>query len=657
MSEPSLPESAPSRRRGVLADYRRLTPSERRLWRAPLMWVGALAILFVPLLYVGIYLSSVWDPYGTLNRLPAALVNADQGAVSRGRASNLGRDLVAELREDPPVRFVEYASEEAAQAAVQRGEAYFALTIPRDFSRRAVAGSSAQHAELRLYTAPGTSYFASRVGRSVATELTASLNGRLGTTRWEVVQASFGEVQRGFRDLKTAAGKLRDGATTLETGAGRLATGAADLARGTGQARSAGQKLTQGAQSLSAGVGTLTAGTARLSGALRQLGDAAPGQAQLRSLQSGAKEVAGSAAQLAGGLGAVQNGARQTGAGALTPQITAATQGARQLATGAQALQGGVERLAQGNLKLKTSLAAVTSALPSDSSLQTLGGGAQTLAQGTGKLAASLGAVEAGARRLATGTRELQTGTGQLRGGLDALYRQIPSRTEQLGGDPEGLASSAVVTETRTADVQNNGSAFSPYFTALALWVGCTLSTFVFPYLLLPESGRTTGQLARVLRKYSVPAVYVTAQALIVVLGLHLLGVTFLHPGLVVLSAVVVSLTFMMLILALNLLLGAAGRLLAIVLLVVQLAASGGTFPVELSPAFFQKIHAFLPVTDGVNALRSAMFGSYEGQYGAFMVRLLLVALGSFLVALLARRRWQFAPDEKFRSPLLSDVG
>ena len=102
---------------------------------------------------------------------------------------------------------------------------------------------------------------------------------------------------------------------------------------------------------------------------------------------------------------------------------------------------------------------------------------------------------------------------------------------------------------------------------------------------------------------------------------------------------------------------GAAGRLLALVLLVIQLAASGGSYPVELSSPFFQWLHAYIPVTDAINAMRSAMFGSYEGQYGAFMLRMGLVALVSLLVALLSTRRWHYTPDERFRSPLVLDVG
>lgn len=878
----------------LLADYRALTSSERSLWRSPLMWGAAVAILVIPVLYVALYLASVWDPYGRLPALPVALVNADVGTTERGKAYHLGRDLVAQLAQDPPVHLMPYPSEQAAQAAVRRGEVYFALTIPRDFSRRAVAGVSRDHGELRLYSAPGSSYFASRVGRSVAGELTTRLNETLGTHRWTVVQDSLEDVRRGFADIKRATGRLREGAGRLETGGGELASGAARLAGGARDAQAGGQRLTQGAQDLAAGVGRLTGGAARLSAGLRQLNAAAPGAAQLRPLEQGSRQVAAETAQLAGdlrqlgggtqrletgaaglaggsahldrgaqqlvrglpdlqrglgqlpggdsqlgrgaaalaggageleagawalasrlpalrtGLGQLaagadrlsggaraldsgaaqlgsgaqqlaagltqlqgplpaslgevrvsmsaaltgaqhlavngaqlqtgarqlqtgtegladrahqaeaassaavngaqhlaqgsgslhagaarlqagaaqlaqktgqarqgagqaaagaaqlargtarlQTGARQLQAGAATLAAKAdeAARGAGRLAQGAQTLDRGVRRAVAGNLKIKAALGQLTRQLPATADLERLSGGSQALAGSAAQLTGGLGSLAQGAGGLAGGARSLQAGAGKLRGGLAELDRRIPVDLQPLGGDPEGLSASVQVTEQQTAAVGTNGAAFAPYFMALALWVGCTLTTFIFPYLLLPESGRATSQAARVLRKLTVPAAYVVAQALLVVLGVHLLGVDFLHPGLVVLTSVLGSLTFMTLILALNLLLGGAGRLLALVLLIVQLAASGGSYPVELASPFFQAIHTIVPVTDVINALRSALFGSYEGQYGVFMSRMLLVGAVSCGAALLGRRFWQFTPDEKFRSPILSDVG
>jgi len=800
--DPIAVSAASPTRSGLLHDLRTLTPAERGLWRLPLMWAAAVAILFIPVVYVAVYLGSVWNPYGQLDRLPAALVNLDAGTVYRGKSYDLGADLVKKLRNDPPAKFVAYPSEAAAQRAVRRGEVYFALTLPVDFSRKAIAGNSSEHGLLRLYTAEGTSYFANRVAGSLATAIAGNLNSQLGNTRWSTVQKSLVQVQQGFADLRAGAGRLRDGAATLATGTDKLQTGADTLASGAARASSGSAQLERGAQQLSGGVSRLTSGTAQLSGGVRQLAAQAPGQTQLQpllngaaslasgsadlntalgTLSAGASRLAGSAkalgsgtqelkagtdqlagrlpelaggltglqggaqslaagvadlntgaARLAagtkqlgaqgeqlglggaqlqalqGGLGGLQNGADalasgsakvQTGANALAQNLgtaqagaQAASKGAAQLQTGAArlatgsaqlatgaaslaqgtaqaragaakisggaaSLNSGLQTLVAGNLKIKNALTTISGRLPAQSELNTLSGGASALARSSAQLATGVGGLSSGAARLASGARDANSGAVKLRDGLNTLYSKIPASTEQLGGDPAGLSTSVQVVSQSTARVANNGTAFAPYFIALSLWVGCTLTTFIFPYLLIPESGRRTGQLARVLRKFAVPAGYVAAQALVVVLGVHLMGVQFLHPGLLVFTALAASLTFMLLVLALNLLLGAAGRLLALVLLVIQLAASGGSYPVELSSPFFQWLHTYIPVTDAINAMRYALFGSYEGQYSVFMLRMGLVALVSLGVALVSRRRWQYIADERFRSPLVLDVG
>ncbi|GGO34023.1 YhgE/Pip domain-containing protein [Deinococcus humi] len=852
-------------------DFNTLTPAERSLWRHPMMWLSAGAIAVVPLLYAGIYLGSAIDPYGNLSNLPVALVNLDQGTRSRGEDVRLGADVVEDLRGDPKFNYLSYPSEAAAKEAVRRGEAYFSLTLPADFSAKAVAGDSSSHGLLKFYVSEGGSYFASRVASTFATTMSEELNRTLGENRWEVVGDSLKQVQKGFADIRAATGKLRDGAITLQDGTEALKGGAADLADGTRTAADGSAQLTDGAKALFAGVGRLTTGSARLSTGLRQLEAAAPGQAQLAPLQSGVAQLQGGAAKLSGGLNQLSDGASalsdgakkartgaaqlaggsrelasklpqlqsgldqlsdgagqllagaratNTGAGkvaagnrqlaaglkdlsgglqqatagantlnegaaelatgtktlnesvkdqALLPgelkagvaqvnsgatgvhagsnslsnalprladgaakaatsarqlsggasdlaagtakvqtaatslaaglkdasaasstavmgaqqlsagaaQLTAGTgqlqsgaatlaqksgeaaRGAADLSAGVTALQGGVNTLVEGNLKIKDALGQITSGLPAQGDLDSLETGASTLAQKSGELSSGLKTLSSGAARLQTGANDLDSGATKLRDGLDTLYSKIPADTQGLGGDPAGLSASVLPVTEKFAPVKNNGAGFAPYFMALSLWVGVTLTTFIFPYSQLPRSGRGTSQFARMLRKAAVPAALVCLQALLVVWGVHALGVDFLHPAQVVVTALASSLTFLTLVLALIFLFGAAGRLIALVLLVLQLAASGGSYPVELAPSFFGAIHNFVPVTQSVNAFRHAMSGAFQGSYVTFMLILLSIAVLSVGAGLLGRRRWELVADQDFKplisSPLVSE--
>ena len=175
----------------LIQDFKILTPAERSLWRHPMMWLSAAAIAVVPLLYAGIYLGSAIDPYGNLNHLPVALVNLDTGTQSRGETVRLGAEVVDDLRADPKFNYLSYPSEAAAQEAVRRGDAYFSLTLPRDFSAKAVEGDSSSHGLLKFYVSEGGSYFASRVASTFADTLSDELNRTLGENRWEVVGDSL----------------------------------------------------------------------------------------------------------------------------------------------------------------------------------------------------------------------------------------------------------------------------------------------------------------------------------------------------------------------------------------------------------------------------------------------------------------------------------
>ncbi|PNY81881.1 YhgE/Pip domain-containing protein [Deinococcus koreensis] len=939
--------------RSLQADYRLLSPAERSLWRHPMMWLSAAAISAVPLLYATIYLSSSLDPYGRLEALPVALVNLDQGATARGpdgaqQRYELGAEVIRDLTREPKFHYLSYPSQQAAQDAVRRGKAYFALTIPATFSKQSLAGESRDHGTLNFYVAEGSNYFASRVAATFATTLSDELNRTLGETRWEIVQRSLKQVDQGFADIRRATGQLADGAAQLRGGTRQLQYGAGTLADGVRRAADGGAELEGGAGRLSGSVAQLTDGTGRLSGGLRQLEAAAPGRGQLAPLQAGAAQLSGGAGTLADGLGKLSAGANELsqgaqsattgaqrlaqgtaqlaaqapqlqsglarlsaagtalaggarsassgaadlaaggeqlasrlptlqsslgqladgaaglsdgakaasagaqrlaeGSGALAGQLSqlqggleaarqgaqranasaanfallsgqlnsslksqvlvpaqvredvakleggalqlqggtsnlnvglpkfaagarqasvaarqlqtgaaglaggaarldsgaqalaggltaaqegseAAVQGARSLGTGtrklaagtaqvadgastlaarvrdaqagaaatsraaqqlsagaaaltrgtgqlqtggatlarraaeaasgarslqsgAKTLQSGVNTLVDGNVKIKEALGQITRQLPAPADLGALKSGANTLAQKTGELRRGLGTLADGSDRLRRATADVNQGAGALLGGLRTLQAKVPQSVGQISGDPAGLSVS-VRPETQVfAAVKNNGAAFAPYFMALSLWVGVTLTTFIFPYSQLPRTGRRTSQLARMARKAATPALLVVLQALLVVWGVQALGVDFLHPAQVLATAIASSLTFLALVLALIFCLGAAGRLLALILLVLQLAASGGSYPVELAPPFFQTIHNWLPVTQSVNALRHALSGAFQGGYPGFMLSLLAIAALSVGLGLLGRR-WEFVDDEDFK-PLIS---
>lgn len=173
----------------------------------PVLWIAAAVIILIPSLYTLVYLGALWDPYDNLSNLPAGLVSLDMGTKFRGKNYNLGGKLVDELKKRKPFEFIEYPSEEKAEAAIRSGEVYFALVVPPDFSGKALPGS--ETGSLTLITSQGTSFIATIMAERFAREAANNINREIGVERWKVVLSSA--LAKGLHTLHADLAKLTAG--------------------------------------------------------------------------------------------------------------------------------------------------------------------------------------------------------------------------------------------------------------------------------------------------------------------------------------------------------------------------------------------------------------------------------------------------------------
>lgn len=212
-----------------------------------------------------------------------------------------------------------------------------------------------------------------------------------------------------------------------------------------------------------------------------------------------------------------------------------------------------------------------------------------------------------------------------------------------LQGDPdtyaEFFASPVDVTTQEIYPIANYGSAMTPFYTALALWVGGLLLTALIKVKADPKKipGITEKQLF--FGRYVLFFVLGQVQAAIVVLGdVYLLHCQILNVGLFWLTAAEASFVFTLLIYTLTLSFGDVGKALAVVMVVIQIAGSGGTFPIELLPSFYKQIYVFFPFPYAINAMRETIGGAYQNTYLINMLELLLFAVGALLLGLVVRK-------------------
>jgi len=690
----------------------------RRFRRGRLPRLAVAAMILVPLLYGALYLWAFWDPTGNLDRLPVALVNADQGAVLDGTPLHAGDEVTGELTASADLDWRVTDADDAA-AGVADGTYYFAVTLPEDFSSdiASASGDAPTSARILVTYDDANSFLASTLGRSAMAQVEAAVSGSVGTQAVDRVLVGLGDARDGFAQaadgaltLRAAAGDLGDGAaqvadgahrsadgahaladgsatldagaTTLAAGARDAADGATDLATGADTLASAARSASDGAHrvdtgaaalasgltSASSGATDLSTGTAQVAAGVTALHDElAPVLTAVPDLRTGLGQVAGyltaraqagdaTAAQLASGL-ATQAGllpsdedvaALSGGLAALDAGATNAAAGAADLADGVAALSDGATTLADGTDTLTDGLGALaTGASTLADGAHTLATGTGSLAQGAARLTDGTAALSDGAAALADGTttladgaQQVADGSGLLTDGVGTLADGLTSGTDAIPAGiatdarAETIASPVTLDESHVSEAEGFGEGFAPFFLPLALFVGALITWLLLRPLPTRALATPTSGWRIAFAGY-LPALVLGVAQVAVMLGVVRVGL-----GLHLSSAVgtigftlLVAATFLALQQMLTAVLGpAAGKVAILALLMLQLASSGGTYPVETTPAFFRAIHPLLPMSYAVTGLRQVITGTLDARLWASVAVLAGVLVGSLAI-------------------------
>lgn len=346
-------------------------------------------------------------------------------------------------------------------------------------------------------------------------------------------------------------------------------------------------------QALSTGIATgfeeLKAGNSQIEAGANELNKAVSGTMgdKLGELSAGLESIQAGQEQLKSGLNELE-----TGAGSLYD-------GAAKLQSGEETLVSGLNQLNEKTAEATTGAGTLTKGADDLSAgLTELASGSQQLSDGAGKLAG-------GSTELADGSSELEKGTKDLQ---TELSKAADDAKDVKGDDGtyEMIAEPVEVAEQAFHEVPNYGTGMAPYMLSLGLFVGAIMLTIVFPLketAVKPKSGLAwfAGKLGVFLLVGAVQAAAATF-FLLSVLGLEVQSVPRLFA-----VALIASAAFMTLIQMLATILGNPGRFIAVLILISQLTASGGTFPLELIPKALQHLTAALPMAYSIKAFKAAI--------------------------------------------------
>lgn len=640
--------------------------------------IPIIGILFIPLLYAGMFLWAFWDPYGHLSDLPVAVVNEDKGATFEGIEIKAGDELVKSLKENKSFKW-EFVNEKTAKEGMENRKYYMLIRIPENFSNDATTllTDNPKPSSLEYIPNESLNFLSSQIGATAVEQIKSEVSSALTKTYAEKMFASVEEVSKGFTDATEGANKLHDGAVELEAGsqkvtdglntmlteAGKLKKGTEDLAAGMNGLADAQSKLAEGANSVEAGIHNLSG--------LKELGTKLAGLAanseKVAALDGAAKSNAELSNATMNQLTALQTaieGLPQEYKDQLQPSID----NVKNSIVIAQKQSAGI---AAGTSSLKEQVSGLQAELPDPQKMNALATGIEELENGQKQFVESfhtfgvkLNEAKAGADELAKGTapliagiNELANGSGQITNGLGEVNSGSNELATKLG---EGAEKTGEVTGTeqtynmfadpvkvkteKISEVPNYGTGFTPYFLSLGLFVGALLLSIVYPLrdtVGVPKSG-----FSWFISKFGVLLAVGIIQALIAdVVLLFGLGVEVQSVPYFILFSILTSLVFITLVQCLVTAFGDVGRFIAILTLILQLTTSAGTFPLELIPKALQYFNAWLPMTYSVSGFKAIIssgdFSFMWQNAGILMIFIVLLSLGT-IASLTWRHKRQF---------------
>lgn len=366
-----------------------------------------------------------------------------------------------------------------------------------------------------------------------------------------------------------------------------------------------------------------------------------------------------------GGDGTLANPGLVNGIAAYTNGVSTLNTGLTTLNNNSSSLTSGVGQLNSGLTSLNKQTPVLTSGVSQ------LSNGSAQLYAGTGKLTANsaalisgssqlsdgAGKISDGAAALADGSSTLGDGISQVKDGADTLASSLADGADEvtsIHADEEttDMFSSPVEDNgSQLTNVKNNGHGMAPYMMSVALWVAGIAFSIMYP--LTEYHNQLKSGFSWWASKASVLVILSIADALLMIGCLHFFnGFAPKEMGKTMLVASFASLAFMSIMYFFNAALGKVGSFLMLIYMVVQLAGSAGTYPVELSGSFVPSIHSFLPFTYTVDAFRNTIAGGTSIM--PCMIMLILITLVfSILTVLLFERRAHKIKDGK---PTLTDL-
>lgn len=606
-------------------------------------YVVIIAVLLVPFMYSFFYLKAYWNPYGkgNIDNLPVAVVNKDSG--------DKGKELIDNIKESKKLK-LSIVSNDEATAGLNDGKYYAIISIPKDFtsSMNSASSTNKRHATITYSPNQKSNYLSSQIINTVVLTVEKNLDNTVNSKIVENLSDKLKAVPTQLNTISTGFGKLSEGTSQIENGASELKSGSEQLKNGINEAYNGSKTITDGVNASienlkndkSEAIDTQTLNNIKnqvTSSVNATFTDTYKNAIGVQAVETVKAQYENNINLLKQGILANISSFGITDVDAYC-NSSSVNPGLANYCSSYLGLVSLKNQLNDSSSVIYQSIynTAITSA--QKSAVQTASNVSETVAKqvatsaketATNKSIASLtplqeglNSLTSGLAKLNNGSNDLYNGTVKLNEGTTTLNNSVKASKVELDNKinstksemkkVDGLSKYSkmpIKAETKEVNkVSSYGTAFSPLFISIALWVG-SLMLFMVLYF---DKEKRFGLLGidskkRVKRTLAYHGLASASGLILGILLQLLLDFSITNVLLYYVSIILIANCFLAIVEFLIETFGDIGKFIALIILVLQLAAAGGTFPIETVTKGFRWLHPLLPMTYTINLLKESL--------------------------------------------------
>ncbi|MFD2617856.1 YhgE/Pip domain-containing protein [Terrilactibacillus laevilacticus] len=642
-----------------------------KMCRTPSILVLVLGLIFLPSAYAWINIKALWDPYSHTSGIKVAVINEDQGAKIQGKTIHVGDEIIDKLKHNHNLGW-EFVDRETGEDGLKEGSYYASILIPKNFSTdiSSILKDHPKKPELKFSVNEKINSVAPKVATSGATTITTEIRqafiktvGKALFTEFNKVGLELKQDMPLFLHTKNQINQLEDALPQIR----KMGQEAILLEKKLPEIKAKGQKvilLENRLSDIDRAGDTILKVEDKLP-LINEAGD------QIMAIQNKVDRMDRAAGlvnhQVSSNLSEISEALndeirRLQQITASNQEITGNQQELESQYTELQDIRNEIQAVSQG---LDQRLTKAASMLQSTSQFmsQDLPTVEQKIHRAANFVRNDLPKLEQDVRRASDLVRTklpqveqvIKRAANFARNDLPTFEKDVHTASNKINQfsnnmnlndainmlmhDPQShsefLSNPITLKTERVFPIPNYGSAMSPFYTVLAFWVGATLLISSLPTRVEDQKHLYTPRqkyLGRLLSFLSMGL----AQAAVVSLGdIYLIKTYIVNKGLFFLLCLLSSLVFITITYTLCSLFGNIGKGLSVIILVLQISASSGTFPVSMTPSFFQTLSPFLPFTYAISMVRESVGGVVAHIVVQDVLILLLYLIISLGIALI----------------------